>query len=72
MSSCVREEILTKGLLYQTIVCEGNTHLLHFAVATFVDELPHRLQVGVSEYYQKIVIKVMNIISNSIGNFTHF
>lgn len=42
----------TESFLHQSIVCEGDALLPHPAVATFVDELSHRLQVGVSEKIQ--------------------
>lgn len=38
----------TEGLLHQGVVCEGDALLPHPAVATFVDELTHRFQVGVT------------------------
>lgn len=42
----------TESFLHQSIVCESDALLPHPAVATFVDELSHRLQVGVSEKIQ--------------------
>lgn len=38
----------TEGRLHQSVVGEGNAPFPQPAVATFVDELTHRLQVGVS------------------------
>lgn len=44
--------MLTESLLHQSVVCEGNALLPHPAMATLVDELTHRLQVGVSENFK--------------------
>ena len=41
--------IITKGLLDEGVVCDGNALLADLAESTLVDELADRLQVGVSE-----------------------
>ena len=41
--------IITKGLLDEGVVCDGNALLVNLAESTLVDELANRLQVGVSE-----------------------
>ena len=51
------KHVHTKSLLHQGVVCEGDALFPHPAMATFVDELTHRLQVGVSG---QIVQKCLN------------
>lgn len=41
--------IFTKALLDEGVVRQRNTLLLDLAVSTLVDQLTHRLQVGVTE-----------------------
>lgn len=57
----------TESFLHQSVVCEGDALLPHPAVATLVDELSHRLQVGVSE---EIQIHSMKTHQNTI-TFSH-
>lgn len=40
---------LTKALLNERVGCQRNALLFYLAISTLVDELPHRLQVGVTE-----------------------
>lgn len=53
------KQIRTESLLHQVVVCEGNTLLPHPAMATFVDELTHRLQVRVAweKQYEGLIEK---------------
>lgn len=47
VQSVLSKALHTESLLHQGVVSEGDALLPHPAMATFVDELTHRLQVGV-------------------------